>query len=652
MSAAKNLSIRLAAVGGDKVRQEFKTLGNDGQKAFRQITNVITPANDNLLRLSENTKIFNGILKQASYLAGAFLGFKGVSGTFSAIFEANKSFEQLSGSLKTVTGSIEAAEQAFALIEKFAINTPYQLNEIVVAFIQLKALGLEPSEAALTSYGNTASAFSKNILDFVGAVAAATVGEFERLKTFGIKARVLNDEVSFTFAGTTTKVKKNAADIEKYLRSLGDVNFAGAMSEQMKTMNGVLSNIEDGFEKIYRDIGTNGLNEALKSTFAQFNELVERSGNMAPAIGQTLANAVEIASSAFFVLAENADIALGLIATRLGASAISAGWAALTAGVTKLSGVTALLGTSSKSAIAGLTMMSQVSKAAAVQMALTAGVANTLKAALSLIGGPAGLAIITGYSLYKLADSHNVAKRAGKQHAETLSELKQALENTVQEVENLNDVSKNEAIASWSKKLKDAEQNIKDLEKSLKNTGGMSWYQRLKPDFFKEEWEIMVDDLRNVLAASKIDLEQYQERIWELAKDYPDFTPLAKSIQENILLLKAARIDAGKAREELDSLNNPKPVIESEAKPAAKTQTEEELTKIRDLIRELQAQNVAQQRINEARKQGEQALQNALAQNEYENQLKQLGIALTKEQASEIKSLVTRKFELEAADKK
>lgn len=43
MSAAKNLSIRLAAVGGEKVRQEFKTLGNDGQKAFRQITNVILP---------------------------------------------------------------------------------------------------------------------------------------------------------------------------------------------------------------------------------------------------------------------------------------------------------------------------------------------------------------------------------------------------------------------------------------------------------------------------------------------------------------------------------------------------------------------------------------------------------------------------------
>lgn len=511
MSAAKNLSIRLAAVGGDKVRQEFKALGNDGQKAFRQITNVITPANDNLLRLSENTKIFNGILKQASYLAGAFLGFKGVSGTLGALFESNRSFEQLSASLKTVTGSVEGAQAAFALIEKFAVDTPYQLNEIVEAFIRLKALGLDPSEEALTSYGNTASAFSKNILDFVEAVADATVGEFERLKSFGIKANTLTDEVKFTFAGVTTTVKKNAADIEKYLRSLGDIKFAGAMSEQMKTMNGVISNIEDNFDKIYREIGINGLNEALKGFLTQFNELVGQSETAAGTIGQTLAGAVDIASSAFFVLAENADIALGLIATRLGASAISAGWAALTAGVTKLNGITALLGTSSKSAIAGLTMMSQVSKTAAVQMALTAGVANTLKVALSLIGGPAGLAIITGYSLYKLADSHNVAKRASKQHAETLNELKQSLEKTVQEVNNLNEAGKNEAVATWSKALKDAEQNIKDLEKSLKNTGGVSLFQRVKPDFFKQEWEVMAGDLRRMLSESRIDLEQYQE---------------------------------------------------------------------------------------------------------------------------------------------
>lgn len=138
MSAAKNLSIRLAAVGGDKVRQEFKALGNDGQKAFRQITNVITPANDNLLKLNENTKVFNNILRQASYVAGAFLGFKGISGTLGALFESNRNFEQLSASLKTVIGSTENAQAAFTLIENFATATPYQLNEVVEAFISVR----------------------------------------------------------------------------------------------------------------------------------------------------------------------------------------------------------------------------------------------------------------------------------------------------------------------------------------------------------------------------------------------------------------------------------------------------------------------------------------------------------------------------------
>ncbi len=77
MSAAKQLSIRLAAVGGDKVRQEFKSLGNDGQRAFARITQVISPANDNLRKLNDTAKVFGSTLRQVSALAGVFLGFKG-----------------------------------------------------------------------------------------------------------------------------------------------------------------------------------------------------------------------------------------------------------------------------------------------------------------------------------------------------------------------------------------------------------------------------------------------------------------------------------------------------------------------------------------------------------------------------------------------
>lgn len=587
-TAAKKLSIRLEAVGGDKVRREFKSLGADGDRAFRQITQVITPANDNLKALNATARSFNEVIRQGTALFGAYLGFQGLKNTFSAIFNANNSFEQLSGSLKTVTGSAKGAQEAFSLIEKFAIDTPYQLNEIVEAFIRLKALGLEPSEAALTSYGNTASAFGKNILDFVGAVAAATVGEFERLKTFGIKAKVVNDDVSFTFAGVTTKVKKNAAEIEKYLRSLGDVNFAGAMSEQMKTMSGVLSNIEDGFEKMYRDIGKNGLNDALKDTFTQFNELVEKSGSAAATIGKTLTFAVKAASKAFFTLAENADVLLTILGARFGFQAILGGITALRASVGYLQVAMTGLSVSTKSAIAGIVMMSRVSKLAAAQMALTATAAGVLKGALALIGGPAGLAILAGMAIYKLVDSHDVAKRAAEDHAETLQKLKDELKATAEEASKFSaQQTKDMAMAEWGLKLKTAEQNIKDLEAELKKTGGLSFMTRFTPNSMLKDYDIYAKDIADKLRKSRIDLKQYQDEIWELAAEFPDFKPQADEIQEKILLLKAAYRDAWAAKDELKYLQNPelrpKEEVKTEVKPTISIDAEAYKKNIEDI---------------------------------------------------------------------
>ena len=283
---AKKLSIRLEAVGGDKVRQEFKTLGTDGQKAFRQITQVITPANDNLRALSDTAKTFNGILKQTAGLVGAYLGASGLMRTFKGIVSINKEFESLSGSLKTVTGSAEGAKEAFATIEKFALDTPYQLEEIVEAFIRLKALGLEPSMEALTSYGNTASAFGHGIMDFTEALSNAVMFNFRSLRSFGIMATTEKDKVNFTFQGITTTVAKNAKAIEAYLRSLGNVQFAGAMKEQMDTMGGVMSNIEDAFGKLARNIGEAGLTTAIKNALQQFNDMVDGAEDAATSIAK------------------------------------------------------------------------------------------------------------------------------------------------------------------------------------------------------------------------------------------------------------------------------------------------------------------------------------------------------------------------------
>ncbi len=200
---------------------------------------------------------------------------------FAAVFAGDKiietitKFERLEASLRTVTGSAEKAAGAFKHIQEFAAKTPFQLDEVTGAFIKLKALGLTPSEAALKSYGNTAIAMGKSLNQMIEAVADATTGEFERLKEFGIKARTQGEQVTFTFQGISKTVGKNAAEIESYLRSIGEVQFAGAIEEKANTLVTAIAKMKDAFAKLVKAIGDSGLTEMLIGIANGISWLVE-----------------------------------------------------------------------------------------------------------------------------------------------------------------------------------------------------------------------------------------------------------------------------------------------------------------------------------------------------------------------------------------
>lgn len=212
-----------------------------------------------------------------SHLAGTI----GVASVAAAAFSAVKiaaEFEKLNAQLVTIEGSADAAEIAFQQIQQFATTTPYQLEEVTSAYIKLKNLGLDPSEAALRSYGNTASSMGKDLDQLIEAVADASVGEFERLKEFGIKASVEGTKVKFLFRGTTTEVRNSSDEIQKYLTDLGQTEFAGGMQRQMDTLGGVMSNLQDATTRLANKIAsesglTGALKEAAKDVTALLNSL-------------------------------------------------------------------------------------------------------------------------------------------------------------------------------------------------------------------------------------------------------------------------------------------------------------------------------------------------------------------------------------------
>lgn len=227
--------------------EDIKKLGTTGQVASKKVN----AANEDMAKSAKSTT-------SAFKLLGGAMAALGVGALVSNFARTVTESERLKGSLKTMTGSTEDAAFAFSELERFAAQTPFTLDQSVEGFIKLKALGLDPSERALRSYGNTSAAMGKDMMQMIEAVADASTGEFERLKEFGIKASKEGDRVSLTFQGMTTTIGNSSAEIQEYLLGIGETQFGSAMEDQMAALPGLLSNLSDNVSALFRKIGDVG----------------------------------------------------------------------------------------------------------------------------------------------------------------------------------------------------------------------------------------------------------------------------------------------------------------------------------------------------------------------------------------------------------
>lgn len=237
---------------------------------IRVLSDQVESANQRLDNLEKKgalaQRATDGLTGAFSRLAGPLLAAVSATAALSKLVDVSREFDKLNAGLITATGSAEKAKVAFEAIQDFATNTPYDLAQVTDSFTKLVNYGLDPSEKALTSYGNTASALGKDLNQMIEAVADAATGEFERLKEFGIRASSEGDRVKFTFRGVTTEVGKNAQEIEQYLIALGENNFGDAMANRMDTLDGALSNLADEWDKLFLNISQQGVGEIIEDS--------------------------------------------------------------------------------------------------------------------------------------------------------------------------------------------------------------------------------------------------------------------------------------------------------------------------------------------------------------------------------------------------
>jgi hypothetical protein len=292
------LAIKLTTEGGQLVVKDLRQIDDAADKVNHSLTSTGksgSVAGQGLNKASGGADVLTGSLKSMlSQAAGVIaLGF-GIDKIASGMYNGIDAFQGYRGQLKTITGDFDSASVELNRLINLSKETPFTLAQSVEGFSKLTHLGLDPSKQSMISYGNTAAAMGKDLMQMIEAVADASVGEFERLKEFGIKASSQGDNVRFTFQNVSTTIKKDATSIQQYLIDLGNNKFGDAMGDQMGRLSSKSSNLQTQIAQLYNEIGNYGAADGIGDSIDGMASSVENLTEHLPEIISLLSTLTDI----------------------------------------------------------------------------------------------------------------------------------------------------------------------------------------------------------------------------------------------------------------------------------------------------------------------------------------------------------------------
>ncbi|MEH0008072.1 MAG: tape measure protein [Flavobacteriales bacterium] len=223
-------------------------------------------------------------------------------------------FEKFETMLVTVEGSSAKAKKAMDWIGTFATTTPYELDKVTDAYVNLKGYGIDPTSGALKILGDTASARAKDIAQAVDAIGGAVTGENERLKQFSITAKTKGDLITYTYTDKEGKQHSRTADkndrksIQRTVLSIFKSLYADSMVRQSKTWSGMISNVSDQWTRFMNMVMSAGVFDWLKNKLSTFLNML----NKLASSGKLQAYAEQLAGILVTIFKRLYDIGQGL----------------------------------------------------------------------------------------------------------------------------------------------------------------------------------------------------------------------------------------------------------------------------------------------------------------------------------------------------
>lgn len=277
------LLIRILAEGGQLKavvtggQRDLQNLGRAGTDAGQAIGGGLDGASASMRRL-------------AAQLGAGYLSFQGLRALFSQFTQVATDFERARVQLTSLFGDAEKGQAAFAWVKQFAVDTPFELADVLTAFQTLKNFGLDPMGGAMQAVADQASKFGGTQVQLQG-ISLALGQAWARQKLQGQDIlQLINQGVpvwellaQVTGKNTQELFKMSEAGelgrdvIAKFIAAMGEA-AGGAAQAQMQTFGGMVSNVKDAWAQFLDQIAQSGALDQMK---ASLDGLLSTTGEMA-----------------------------------------------------------------------------------------------------------------------------------------------------------------------------------------------------------------------------------------------------------------------------------------------------------------------------------------------------------------------------------
>lgn len=226
--------------------------------SLHNIGNSANKADKDIGRLSNSLGNLGGNLGGGIGAAvGGYFALSTLKDVGNQMIDVRAEFQKFDAVLSNSLGSQQEAGLQLSNIQKIAAKTPFAVQELSDSFVKLVNQGFKPTTKEMISLGDLASSTGKSFNQLSEAIIDAQVGEFERLKEFGIRAEKHGDKVRFTFKGVTKEVKFSSEAIREYITGLGGLEgVAGSMDKISQTLGGSISNLGDSWGNLLNVMGS------------------------------------------------------------------------------------------------------------------------------------------------------------------------------------------------------------------------------------------------------------------------------------------------------------------------------------------------------------------------------------------------------------